>query len=353
MQVSVALARSLCQAVFADKLGCPSQVAEVAVEALVEANLRGIDSHGIQVLPYYLQKWSAGQLVADAELEVVHESPATVLFDAHHGVGHYVSHCVMESAISRASDLGIAAAVVRNSTHNGALSNYTIQAARRGMIGIAGTACAPHVAPYGGTAGLHGTNPISYALPRGASDPFVFDCSTGHSAAKMKAHAEREGILPADRLIDAQGRPTTDPGDLKKGWILPVAGHIGYGLGLLVDGLTCALAGSPIGRQLPLAHDTSGPYYGSFFALAISPEAFSGFAAFTGQINELSSQIESHQPQDPDHPVRWPGQRGWEVRQRRLHQGIPVADPQWETLIDELNAYGVAVDRPGLPANGD
>ena len=344
MQVSVASARRLCQAVFGDTLLCPTEVADAAVEALVEANLRGIDSHGLQVLPYYLQKWSAGQIVADAELEVVQESPATVLFDGHHGVGHYVSHCVMESAITRARELGIAAGVARNSTHNGALSHYTIQAARAGMIGIAGTACAPHVAPHGGTQGLHGTNPLSYALPRDGTDPFVFDCSTGHSAAKLKAHAEREGVLPAGRLVDAQGCPTTDPSDLKGGWILPVAGHIGYGLGLLVDGLTCALTGSPIGRQLPLAHDTSGPYYGSFFALAISPQAFAGLDAFSGQINELAAQIESHPPQDPEDPVRWPGQRGWEVRKRRLQEGIPLADPMWETLMNDLNAYGVAVD---------
>ena len=344
MQISVASARRLCQAVFADKLGCASDVADAAVEALIDANLRGVDSHGVQVLPYYLQKWSAGQIVPNAELEVVHDSPATVLFDGHHGIGHYVSRRVMESAISRADEFGIAAAVARNSTHNGAISHYTIQAARAGMIGIAGTACAPHVAPHGGTEGLHGTNPISYALPRDGSDPFVFDCSTGHSAAKMKAHAEREGALPPGRLIDNQGRPTTDPGDLKGGWILPVAGHIGYGLGLLVDGLTSALTGSPIGRQLPLAHDTSGPYYGSFFALAISPQAFAGFEAFSGQINELAAQIESHPPQDPASPVRWPGQRGWEIRDRRLQEGISVADSIWETLKNDLHPYGIEID---------
>ena len=345
MQVTVSQARQLCQAVFDHKLGCPPQVAELAVDAIVEANLRGIDSHGIQVLPYYLDKWSVGQINPEAELEVVRELPASAVFDAHQGLGHYVSWQVMQSAISRAKTVGIAASVVRNSTHNGAISHYTIQAARQGMIGIAGTACAPHVAPFGGTAGLHGTNPISYAFPRGASDPLVFDCSTGHSAAKMKSDAERTGVLPAERLIDESGQPTTNPADLKNGWILPVAGHLGFGFGLLVDGLTAALADSPIGRQMPLVSETSSPYHGAFFALAISPAAFAGLDPFTDRLNNLVGQIESHRPQDPQNPVRWPGQRGWDTRRQRLQSGIPVSDANWRQLVSQLEGYEIELGR--------
>ena len=179
------------------------------------------------------------------------------MFDARHSIGHYSSLL----AIDRAREFGLGAAVVRNSTHNGAISYYSVQAARHGMMGVAATACAPHVAPHGGTRGLHGTNPISYAFPHEADDPVVFDLSTGHSHAKIKDHADREGSLPPGRVLDAEGTPTTDAAKLKNGWLLPVGGHVGFGLGLLVDALTAGLSNSPIGRQVPLAHDTAGPYY--------------------------------------------------------------------------------------------
>ena len=344
MIVSHENARQLCRTVFAETMRAPAPAADVAVDVLVAANLRGIDSHGISVLPYYLDKWRCGQIVPDAEPAVVSETPTTVVFDGQQAIGHYASLQAMDAAISRAREHGLGAAVVRQSTHNGAISHYTIHAARNGMIGIAATACAPHVAPFGGTSGLHGTNPISYAFPRGESDPLVFDLSTGHSSGKLKEAAQRDGRLPENTALNSAGQTTTDPGELKNGWIMPVAGHIGFGLALLVDGLTAALADSPIGRQIPLVSDTSGPYHGSFFALAMSPESFGGAAAFEARINDLVEQIESHEPQDPDRPVRWPGQRGWQVRAQRLRDGIPVHDDQWNGLLDELKEFDVDVD---------
>ena len=201
MIVSHENARQLCRTVFAETMRAPAPAADVAVDVLVAANLRGIDSHGISVLPYYLDKWRCGQIVPDAEPAVVSETPTTVVFDGQQAIGHYASLQAMDAAISRAREHGLGAAVVRQSTHNGAISHYTIHAARNGMIGIAATACAPHVAPFGGTSGLHGTNPISYAFPRGESDPLVFDLSTGHSSGKLKEAAQRDGRLPENTAL--------------------------------------------------------------------------------------------------------------------------------------------------------
>ena len=336
-------ARQLCHAVFVESLDTPLHIAEVAGEALVDANLRGIDSHGIGILPYYLGRASAGQIVPKAEPLFVHETPATAIFDAQQAIGHYSSTLAMDAAIQRAREMGLGAAVVRNSTHNGAISHYTIRAARAGVIGVAATACAPYVAPHGGTRGLHGTNPISWAFPRHNADPVVFDLSTGHSAVKVREYADREGALPPGQVLDVNGDPTTDAKKLPDGWLLPVAGHIGYGLGLLVDGLTACLSDSPVGRQIPLLHETSGPYHGSFFALAISPHMFAGTSAFEDRISSLVAQIESHPPQDTEEPVRWPGQRGWEMHRQRLATGIPVTEWRWQTLVKELSAYDVTI----------
>ena len=343
MLIEVERARRLCNAVFLDTLKAPLRIAEVAGNVLVEANLRGIDSHGIGVLPYYLEKAFAAQIVPQAEPVLVRESVVTAVFDGRQSIGHYSSLSAMDVAVARARASGLGAAVVRNSTHNGAISHYTIQAARSGMIGLAATACAPHVTPHGGTRGLHGTNPISYAFPRQAADPVVFDFSTGHSSGKVKEYAEREGTIPLGRMLDANGIPTTDPSKLKDGWLLPVGGHLGYGLGLLVDGLAACLSDSPVGRQIPLVQDTSSPYHGSFFAMALAPQAFAGENEFEARISDLVAQIESHPPLDPDDPVRWPGARGWKLRRQRMSQGIPMSESQWQKLIDELTAYGVSI----------
>ncbi len=318
--------------VFEYRMGAPRHIAEAATNVRVDASLRGIDSHGISVLPYYVERWEQGQIVPDAEPETVHETLTTTVLDARKGLGHYASGMAVEYAARKARATGMGSAVVRNSTHNGAIGYYALQIAHQRMIGIAATACAPNVAPHGGTEGLHGTNPFAYALPRKEGDPLIFDFATGYSGAKLKKLAERDGCLPEGAVIDAQGRPTTDPSDIKSGWILPVSGNIGYGLGLLVDALTGALADAPVGRQLPLVTDTSRPYDGACHVLAISPEAFGGWDGFSSRIDFLVDQIAKNPPQDPNQPVRWPGQRGWRERDQRRVAGIPIDEREWERL---------------------
>ena len=332
IKVSHTDATRLCLDVFGSRMGAPSHIAEAAAEVLVDASIRGIDSHGITVLPYYIERWEGGQIVPGAEPEIVSESMATAVVDARQAVGHYASQWAVDIAVGKALQVGLGSVVVKNSTHNGTMGYYAIRAAQQELIGIAVTACAPHVAPLGGAGGLHGTNPIAYALPRKGGSPLVFDVSTGYSAAKLERLAEETGKLPENRVVDAEGRPTTRGEDIKPGWILPVGGNIGYGFGLLVDALTGGLGNAPIGQQLRLVSDTSGPYDGSFHALTISPEAFGGWSGFSDRINALVNQIENISPQDPERPVRWPGQRGWAEREKRLEEGIPIEQEEWEQL---------------------
>ena len=344
MRIPMDQMRALSQRVFRDTLQAPADIAEVATEVLVDADSRGIHSHGVAALPYYVGKWQQGQIVPRARIELITETSTTAVFAGHQAIGHYASREVMKSAIEKSGKTGVGSAVIRNSTHNGAISAYTIQAARSGMIGIAATSCAPHVAPHGGRLGLHGTNPISYALPRGERDPLVFDFSTGHSAAKMKKQARESGQVPAGRLLDAEGNPTTDPSDLQGGWILPVAGHVGFGFALLVDVLTAALADSPIGQQMPRLSETSGPYDGSFFCLAIDPRAFTGMDRFAGRLETLIGQIESAPAQDPGQPVRWPGKQGWSNRRESLAAGVHFNGTEWKDLLTQLQCLGVNVN---------
>jgi len=342
MQVTLETARRLCRAVFR-RIEAPEHIAQVAIEGLIEADLRGIDSHGIQLLPLYLDLVDGGRLHASREPEIVVETPASAVLDAHQGDGFYASMEATRRAIDKARGSGLAAAVVRQNNHNGAISHYAIQAARQGLIGLAATACAPRVTPFAGKRGLHGTNPIAYGIPAGAGDPIVFDFSTGFSAAKLKAQALRAGgQLPVDAVLDSDGRPSTELEDLTSGWILPVAGPIGYGFGLLVDALCCGLADSPIGQQIPPLSRTDLPYHGTFFIMALDPAVFGGSEAFARRVQSLLEQIGAIEVLDPDQPVRFPGQRGWEERRQRWRQGIPIADTAWEQLLQALAERGVA-----------
>ncbi len=339
----------MCRAVFA-RMGTPEHIARVAIEALIEASLRGIDSHGIQLLPLYLDLVDGGRVCPAAEPEVVAQTPSSTVLDACLGDGFYASMKATQHTVEKARTCGMAAAVVRRNNHNGAISHYAIHAARHGLIGIAATACAPRVTPHGGRQGLHGTNPMAYALPTGSDHPLVFDFSTGHSGAKLKARAqELGGRLPAGHVLDPAGQPSTDLEDLTAGWILPVAGPIGYGLGLLVNALCCGLADGPIGQQIPPVTRKEGPYHGSFFILALDPATFGGTGAFTSRLQALQQQISTIEPLDPARSVRCPGQRGWGLRQQRLHTGIPLADAAWERLLETLEERGVSA-RDWMPA---
>ena len=328
-------------------MGTPAHIAEVVTQVLLGADLRGIDTHGHRLLPYYLRQCNSGRTHAAAEPRVLAETATTVHLDGGQGLGQYGCTVATGRAVSKAAVCGTGVAVLNNSTHNGALSAYVGQAARAGMVAMGATACAPHVAPHGGAGGLHGTNPIAYGCPGSEPDaPLVFDLSTGHSAAGLRTAAASTGRLPEGRVLDAGGQPTTDPQQLGPGWILPVAGHVGYGLGLLVDILACALGGAAIGMQMPLPADSSSPYQGSFFILAINPAPLGGVEAFRRQIAELMRQVQAVPPADPAAPVRWPGERAAAEYASRSRNGIPVESGEWDSWLRDLGECGVILKEP-------
>ena len=314
------------------RMGAPLHIAEATTSALIYASLRGVESHGIGLLSGYVKQWEQGRIVPDAEPKELKETKTTILLDAHQTLGHYASLKAADNAVEKAQNTGVGTAVIRNSNHNGAIGFYANRIAEKKMLGIVVSACAPHVAPYGGTKGIHGTNPISYAIPRKTGNSIVFDFSTGYSAAKTRKIANTTGHLPKGFMVNKEGKPTTAPKDIETGWILPTAGSIGYGLGILVDALTAGLADSSIGQEVPLVSNVRDPYCGTFSAIALSPDAFGGWGGFSSRIETLVEQIRSIPPQDPNHPVRLPGERGWEEQKIRSEKGIPIEEEELKNL---------------------
>lgn len=232
--------------------GMASDDAAITADNLVRADLRGIETHGLNRLAGYVRSLKAGRLNPRPALRVVQDSPAALLVDADRGLGIVASARVMEMCLDRAAAAGACVAAVTNSSHNGAASLHALRALDRDMIGLSMTGGGIRVAPAGGAEAMLGTNPIAAAIPTLEEPPFVMDIATSVVAGGKLETAVMKGIsIPLGWALDPEGRPTTDAEAGNRGPLLPLgsdllhASHKGYALGLLVDLLCNVLVGLP------------------------------------------------------------------------------------------------------------
>jgi ureidoglycolate dehydrogenase (NAD+) len=213
-----------------------------------------------------------------------------------------------------------------------------------GQIGLVACNAQAVVAPFGGVGPLHGTNPIAYAVPSDTAPPIVLDIATSAAAhGQIYKALRREQPIPLGWALDAEGRPTTDPQAAMGGVLLPFGGHKGYGIGMLVDLLTGALAGSTIGlgvRQQDPDRLAGGQ---AFFMLAINVAFFTEAATYRAKVDELVAQAKSIKPAEGFQEVLLPGELEWRAAQQRLKEGIPLYPVDWAAMTDGLA-------RAGLPA---
>ena len=331
-------ARALCLEALTTR-GLPEVQARICTNAIMFATLRGLDSHGIiSILPNTCNSIAVGRIDPKGEIQTI----KPLVLKGNGTAGPVIGERTMRVAMDAASKNGVGAAVAFNCNHFGAASYYATLALERGMVGICACNAAPNVAPFGGAHGLHGTNPIAYAAPGKEEPPIVLDIATSAAAHGQVHKAARRGqTIPAGWGIDKEGRATTDPHAVAA--MLPFGGHKGYGIGILVDILTGALAASTIGldvRQGDIDREHAGQ---SFFMLAIDPEAFGGRAAFTQRVDALSRQVHSIRPAEGFVEVLLPGELEWRTEQQRRREGIPLYDEDWTALVQGLA-------RAGLPA---
>lgn len=272
------------------KLGVPDDDARICAEVLIASDLRGIESHGIGRLNYYYDRIVAGVQFTKTEAEIVTETETTALIDGHHGMGHVVAHRAMSMAIDKARKYGLGAVTVRNGTHFGIAGYYPLMAAKAGMMGFTVTNARPAIAPAFGTEPMLGTNPIAFAAPSDMDFPFCFDGATSISQrGKVEVAARAGKPIPEGWVIDAEGKPATDPDkildDLGKNMaaMLPLggagelyAGYKGYDLATMVEILSASLCGGVFMKDLlGFAPDGSRrPYMLGHFFLAIDIEHF-------------------------------------------------------------------------------
>lgn len=342
--LSVAEARRFCHDLLTQLDVSPDEI-EDCTDILVEASLRGIDSHGIALVATFAERIRSGQIRPGRAPFVRREASSTAWIDGQQGLGPVLArHCV-RLAIHKAGRCGMGAVSLADGNYVGALSPYLLPVAAAGLFGLAVANSTPRVAPFGGRAGVHGTNPVAWIAPVAQGEPLLFDASTGHAAARIRQAADEERPLKPGIALDEEGQPTTDPVAASAGTLLPVGGPLGYGLGLLVDVLTGGLADAPIGPQIPPVTDWASPYGASFFIWAVDPARFGGAEAFARRCADLSGAVRATPPADGHDAVRAPGERARVCREQRLAAGIPMSRLHWEAVLKRLRDCQLDVTR--------
>ena len=314
-------------------------------DLLVEASLRGVESHGVfALLPVFAEQAQHGVGRSGSSPSIVSERGAVAVVDGGGASGPRTARVALETACKLAQSNGAGVIAVRRCGYLGALGWSVLPAAEQGLIALAAVNAMAFVAPAGGREPLHGTNPLAIAIPH-EPNPIVHDMRTNAFALADYWHSLATGEpLPDGVLIRADGTTLTDVEELERGgWeaavSLPLAGARGYGLALALDVLTAALAGMPIGREV--AWETERDALGAFF-LVLDPAAFGAREQFVGAVRRLAQQVRDTAALDPNDPVRLPGERAAMERRRRLEDGIPFTASQREQLEERLAALGLS-----------
>lgn len=312
--------------------GLPEEHAGWVADGLLEASLRGIDTHGVRLFPTYVAELDGGRSQARPDLRWLGEARAARLLDAGHALGLVAGRVACAEAVRLARELGIGAVAVRNSNHFGAASVYTLEMARQGVMGLAFTNSDALVAPHNGLRPLFGTNPVSLAARGLGEDLFCADFATSAvSYSKVKSRLDR-GLPPEPGwAVAADGRDAAAAGEVAA--LKPLGGHKGHCLGMMVEILCALLAGMPLDHELShlYAPPFDEPRRVAHLFLAIDVAAFREPGEFRQGLSRLM-EVVREQPAAGEDPVIVPGDlEAGSAAARRVH-GIPMEEEEWRLL---------------------
>lgn len=335
------------QAAF-EKLGVPGADAQIAADALVSADLRGVDTHGVirfNPQAWYVKWLTEGSMTARPNIRVISESPSTALIDGDRGMGMVVGHRAMELAIAKAKQSGIGMVGVRNSRHYGMSAYYSMQTLAHDMVGIAMTNASRQVVPTFGRDARFGTNPMCFAVPADKERPFVLDMATTTAAAgKLELAARLEKAIPLGWALNEKAEATDDPRVAQKARrLLPLGGsrdsgsHKGYGLAIVVEILCGVLTGTI--TALNADQDPRGHFFG-----AIRVDAFRPLAEFKQDMDRLIRELKSTPPIAGQDRVYVAGEIEFETAEERAERGIPLLPSVLKGLRDVSEQLGIPYD---------
>ncbi len=331
-------------ACFADAIlrgaGVPAPKARIAAECLVAANLRGVDSHGMQLLPFYVEQLLAKEMDAAAEGRVASESGACLVFDGENALGQWVAETCCGHAVRLAREHGVGWVVARESNHFGAAAWWAQKIRQAGMIGIVMCNASPIVPPWQGREGRFGTNPICVALP----GPWLLDMATTTVAAGkiFKAYINGQPEIPAGWAFDSGGVPTTDTAKAYQGMLMPLGGYKGSGLAMMVEILCAVLSGGAMANELGGIRWRGTRVRCSQTFIAVNIARFMPPGEFTARMEKLVAIVKSTPPAPGFSEVLVAGDPEWRTEAERLANGIPIAEGNWAELVKAAEKVGVA-----------
>lgn len=329
------------------RVGLSDTDAQAVAALMAEADMQGSDGHGIIRLPQYVQRIEAGGINVKPDIRVVHERAAMAVVDGDNGMGHLVVSRAVQIAIDKARQAGVAWVGTRNSNHAGPASLYARMPIAHNMIGLYfAVGNANHLPPWGGMEMLLSTNPIAAGIPTGDEPAVVLDMATTVAAyGKVKAKAKKGEAMPEGWMIDRQGRPLTDPTRASEGFLLPIGGHKGYGLALIVGLLAGTLQGAAMGREVvDFNVDSKTPTNTGQAILVIDLEAFGGAGPFKGAVDTLVRDIRGSERLPGVERIWLPGEQSHGRRADYATSGAPLP----AALVDDLDQLAARLQIPPL-----
>ena len=330
--------------------GVPEEDAKICADVLLESDRRGIESHGCnRFKPIYIDRIVKGTLKPVTEIEVLKDTPTTLVYDAHDGMGMVASYRMMEALIEKAKKYGMAGGAIRNSTHYGIAGYWTTMATKAGMIGVTGTNARPSIAPTFGVENMMGTNPLTWAIPTDEEFPFCIDCATSVvQRGKIEYYAREGKDTPAGMVISHDGSSMTDSSAILKALVDGTAaltplggagdemcGYKGYGYAAVVEILSAALTGGPFMKALTGVDQNGNPqmYHLGHFFFVINPEFFMGLDTCIKTAGDICRALRTSEKAPGHDRIYTAGEKEWLAWCERKDKGVPIGEAVQREMI--------------------
>ncbi len=324
--------------------GMSRDAARAVTRSLVDADTRGIHSHGVLRVPDYVGKLTEEGVDPKGEPRLVTDAGAALVIDGANNLGAVAMTFAMEKAIARAHDVSLAFAAVRGSNHCGTMELYARMALDAGMIGLAGTNALPTMAPWGGRDKIVGINPLGVAIPGGDRGDFVLDTAFGQTAhGKIRVFAQKGEPIPPDWAFDAQGHPTTHALAALDGLIRPIGDHKGVGLGMAIGMLSALLSGGAYGLETGNMVDGPKPGVDSHFVMAINVAAFQDLDMVRARVDCILGEMRESRPAEGYDRLYTPGEIEADLEVKFHREGIPLNDATLADIIAMAEKVGADV----------
>ncbi len=316
------------------KFGADEFSAESVSKGLVETSLRGVDSHGIRLLPHYINALKNGRINGAPKFKTNNKYPALIGLDADNSFGHAAGFKSVEIGMKIAEEHGISAVSVLNSSHPGAMASFSLEAARNGFCSFSFTHADALIQSYGGKNPFFGTNPICFAAPRKNEEPFCLDMApTFIPWNKILETKETNKLLENKVAVDSNGNPTNNPLDAKA--LIGIGNYKGFALAAMVEVLCSTMSGMPFGPHISSMYKSSikekrklGQFY-IFFKNDVNVDN----EEFMNTLEKMTLEVRNQEPNHPGNKVQMPNDPQIKTSQERLKDGIPVMENVMELLF--------------------